>query len=46
MIFKRLKKYRVWILTALALTGVFFIMTAYAVSLKPIFYTPSPYWLH
>jgi hypothetical protein len=47
MLFKGLKiKYKLWILTALALMGMFFILAASASSLKPIFYTPSLYWLH
>jgi hypothetical protein len=47
MFLKRLKKnYKLWIIMVLALTGMLFILTVSALSLKPVLYNPGLYWLH
>ena len=47
MFFNRIKnKYKLWIIMALTLTGMLLILTAFAMSLKPILNIPSFYWLH
>lgn len=47
MLLKKLGiRLRLWVITALALLGMFFMFAVSANLLKPIIYAPSVLWLH